>query len=708
MDGDVREILERYKGKLEDGSLDFESSSIGSRGSGVMSREYDIFRREMLEKRVSNYEKWCNVAERILRVRASEKEREGLLKSIETSHLNISPEGATSFAALVSVLVILFGIMIGVLSYAFGELWLITPLFFVLAGAVMIKPLTHIPNYIANRWRLEASNQMVLCILYVVMYMRHTSNLEHAIRFAGEHIGGALSLDLKKVFWNVETGKFFSIKESLDNYLEGWRGCSMEFIESFHLIEGSLYEINENKRVEMLEKSLQVMLEGTYEKMLHYAHNLQSPITVLHMLGIILPVLGLVIFPLIGSFLSGLIKWYHLAILYDIILPVFVFFMGNNLLNKRPTGYGESDVRRDMNVEEYKENFFGADPKFAGILIGALIVMIGLVPMFVYFFAPGFDFEFFGGKFFDYKDGNGPYGIGALMFSLLIPIGLAVGFFINYYFKTRKLIFVRKRTDNLEKEFSGAIFQLGNRIGDGVPAEVAFGSVTESMRGTEAGDFFFFFNENIRRLGMSIKEAIFNEKVGAILYFPSKLIESSMKVLVESSRKGPGTVSRSLITISNYVDRIRQVNERLKDLMAEVLSSMTSQINFLTPVIAGIVVGVGSMVVTIINKLGEQFSQVSVQGFDAGGIAGIAKILRIEDVIPGFQFQSIVGIYLVEITIILTILATGIERGVDRVSNRNKIAKNLIRAVGLYVVIAFVGIIVFNLLANAVSFSVAS
>ena len=72
----------------------------------------------------------------------------------------------------------------------------------------------------------------------------------------------------------------------------------MEFIESMHLIEASLYEASEGRRLDSLDKSLSVILEETYEKMLHYAHNLKGPLTALHMLGIILPILGLVILPL--------------------------------------------------------------------------------------------------------------------------------------------------------------------------------------------------------------------------------------------------------------------------------------------------------------------------------------------------------------------------------------------------------------------------
>ena len=71
------------------------------------------------------------------------------------------------------------------------------------------------PARLAVRWRLKAGSQMVPAILYTVIYMKHTSNLERAIDFVSRHVDAPLSLDLKKVLWDVETQKFESVKESL-------------------------------------------------------------------------------------------------------------------------------------------------------------------------------------------------------------------------------------------------------------------------------------------------------------------------------------------------------------------------------------------------------------------------------------------------------------------------------------------------------------
>ena len=57
----------------------------------------------------------------------------------------------------------------------------------------------------ASTWRMKASNQMVQSIFYIVTYMRHTSNLERAIEFAANHLEAPLSLDFRKILWDVET-----------------------------------------------------------------------------------------------------------------------------------------------------------------------------------------------------------------------------------------------------------------------------------------------------------------------------------------------------------------------------------------------------------------------------------------------------------------------------------------------------------------------
>ena len=145
-----------------------------------------------------------------------------------------------------------------------------------------------------------------------------------------------------------------------------------------------------------------------------------------------------------------------------------------------------------------------------------------------------------------------------------------------------------------------------------------------------------------------------------------------MEVLIESARKGPKIASHALMSISNYMTAIHKVNERLKDLLADIISSMRSQINFLTPLIAGIVVGIGALVTNIISNLGVLLGGSGadkVEGFNID-VSILNQIFPIDKVIPPFYFQLIVGIYIVEITYILTVLANGVENGVDKLNEK--------------------------------------
>ncbi len=706
MGEELKDILQRYQKRVEQ-HVDAESvgPAVSDPSSSGFSRDYQTFREDALSGQRSRYEKWCNIAENIVKFAPSPKDAQEIQKAIETIHLNITPTGAASFAALVGFLFILLGFGMGGIGFVasgfdIAKLPVFWPLLFLLSGIVALKILTRVPIYLAARWRLRASNQMVLCILYVVIYMRHTSNLENAIKFAAEHIGPPLSLDLRKIFWNIETRKFATIKESLDHYLETWRHYNLEFVTSFHLVESSLYEPTESRRLELLDKALDVILDGTYEKMLHYAQEMKNPITTLHMLGVILPILGLVIFPLAGSFLGGLVKWYHLAFLYNLILPVLVFAYGMNVLAKRPTGYGESQVSKHALLP--KEN-----PVWTAVFIAFAFIVLGMFPIMIHLVSPGTDVQLGAfGNFLDYQDEKfGPFGLVSLMMSFLIPIGLAVA--VGFYFKSRvkALMQVREETRMLEKEFNSALFQLGNRIGDGIPTEMAFRSVAQTLESTPAGRFFALVDRNLRQLGMGLQDAIFNEKNGALTYFPSPLIESSMKVLVESAQKGPKIVARSLITIANYIDRINKVNERLQDILSEVVSSMKAQINFLTPAIAGIVVGISAMIVGIIVSLNEKFAVLAAnsgeEALSAAQLGNIVNIFGIEGIIPGYFFQIVVGVYVVELAIILTALQNGIENGSDRVNAEWLIGKNM-RSVFLYVGIAMGVSIMFFFLSRGI------
>jgi hypothetical protein len=714
---DIEEIAKKYGIKIE--------KSFMTEQQGDFSREYLKFKKE-INPALSGYEKACKTFGKSFKLKLTKKDYERISKSLNVAHADITPEEAAGLAIFSFVSIIMLSVFSILILYLIAKVSLSTlvPFIFLmfLTAVFVYYYINSIPDRLAQSWRLKASSQMVPCVLYIVVYMRHTSNLELAIKFASQHLQPPLALDLKKIFWDVETGKFSTIKEALDAYLEGWREYSLEFMESFHLIESSLYESSEARRIEILEKSLSVILEGVYDKMLKYTHEVQAPLTNVYMLGIVLPTLAIAMLPLASALLSGMIQWWHIAIVFNVLIPFFVFYMTYDILRKRPGGYGESEMLElnpDYPYYQSRKHYYKA------LAVAVPLILIGLIP-FILQYIPVFgatDYTF--GQIgipimqdncvFDFKTAGGecaiagkgvfgPFGLGALMLSLFIPLGISLFFSMSYKSKTKKLIKTRDETQNLETEFSSSLFQLGNRLGDGVPAEMAFGRVAESLRGTPTESFFRTVNSNIQQLGMSVRDAIFNPQRGAIIYFPSSLVRTSMEILTESVKKGLQVAARALMSISQYVKNIQKINERLKDLLADIISSMKSNMSFLAPLLAGIVVGLASMITLIINKLNQMILATPSRAGEsfAGGLTSMGNLVdlfELKNMIPPYFVQLITGIYLIEIIYILTITLVTVESGVDKLREKSEIAGNMQRGMTLYLMASIVSILALSLLA---------
>jgi len=715
----VNDILKKYGSKIE-GQI--KTSDNEQNAGRSYSKEYQTFKQELAPE-YTHYEKWCHSVGSIIKLKPSKSDEERVKPYIEIAHLEIEPWQALTLSVVVFVSIFMIGLIGGVAVFLIsGTITSSALMFFflmVILGLFLFYFMNDYPKRLANKWRLKASSQMVPAVLYVVVYMRHTANLEKAIAFAAEHLQYPLSLDFRKVFYDVEIGKFSTIKESLDYYLETWRDYSPEFIESFHLIESSLFEPDSGRRIEILEKSLQVVLDGVYDRMLKFTHDVRSPLTNVYMLGVVLPTLGLALLPLASALVGQVLNWTYVFILFNLIIPFFVFYLTDKVMFLRPGGHGESELlERNSNYSKFKDN----SPYVKAFAICLPLFIIGFLPLiFQYTPLPGLiglpkdptfaevGLRFFGDQnVFDFRTndaGNlvGPFGIFAVILGMLIPIGAALFFSMSYRLKTKELILERQKTKDLEKEFNNSLFQLGNRLGSGTPPELVFGKVAESSKGLQTEDFFKLVNYNIRQAGMNVERAIFDRKRGALIYYPSELIATSMRILIEAAKKGLNVAAVSLMSISQYIKNIQKINDRLKDLLAEIVSDMKSNMTFLAPLLSGVVVGLTVMITAILGKIDSALTEgVDLGSIGGGQILSLLKDFKIANMIPPYYLQVIIGVYLIEVVFILTATLVGVDSGEDKLEKTNKTGKNLMSAMTLYFIVALISTLALFALVQAV------
>jgi len=635
---DIEELFEKYLGKRE----------------GEVSREFKLFLRDERTEFMKKFEKLCRWAGRIIQVKLDERERKRLESAIAITGMKVRPEDVGALSLLSLLFMVILTSILALIAFLFNLLTGIVP--FIILGLGVGAVFAHnyirkLPISLIEQRRVRASNELVLAVLYIVSYMRHTSNLEEAVRFAASNLEGPLANDFTKLIWDIQARKYSDINDALNHYVMNWKEFSPEFVDAIYLIRSTLYQSDEANRISLLNEAVERILDGTYRRMINYASSLRNPINTLYMLGIVLPVLGMVMFPMLSTFFAKSVSVFSIAVGYNVILPLIVAFLAKNVLKNRPSGFPYTDISKHPNIPKRHHFFFGKR-QYPSIIPAALVALIFIAPS---IYALSFI-----------------QGVSELQVYLSIPIvfGLGVGVYVHTKLSTARAVELLKQVRDVEEDFAHAAFQLGTILMQDIPPEQAFVKVSDSMKGSRTAAFLGKVVNNVKRLGMSIRDALFEKKEGAVWMYPSPIIKSTMQVLVDTSKKSLKDAGIALVFISKYLRNIKNVDDKVRDALDEVLSSMHFQVVFLGPIISGIVVGMTALITLVLTILGERITNLA-QLLGTGGAQGVPSLFFVSGLFnmtqttPLHLFQLMVGLYTIEIIIIIGYMISNIERPGD-------------------------------------------
>jgi len=648
----------------------YQAEKKGQLPEELVSREFKIFKAKKTIA-TSIYEKLCQISGSLLKLPIAPEQKKEYDTILNSFDMSITAEDTQSFSVLELIFSLIFGVIVLLLSPFFGIAILAVGLF----GFFYFRSY---PARLVGIRRAKAATEIILAVLYIVIYMKTVSNIEAAVRFAAENLEGPLAVDFKKILWDVETQKYSDVQMSLNNYIQQWKNYNEAFVDSIYLIETSLVQTSEDRRIEMLEQALKRILDGTYETMVHYVNDLRTPISAVFMLGITLPIMGLVMLPLISAFMAGAVSAETLFVFYDVALPLGVIIIIMQILSTRPTAFPQIDLSNHPLVPP--EDHFEFMGRYIHAAIPAIIIFIIIALPYIWY------------AIF-VQNAKNP-NENDILFSLFFILAIGIGISVYAKLASGIRVKIRQQVKNVEKDFSYAVFQIGNRLAEGVPAEIAMLKTAQLMRQSNISNFIKTIADNMSKLGMDLRRAIFDPKYGALNLYPSSLIRSVMKIFIESTKESQQIAAASLVHISSYLLNVHNIEEKIRDVLSETLSTLKFQSSFIAPLISGIIVGLTSMILIILSTLGEKIAATTTAagagGEFGGGAAGLSAFgfFELSNSIPLPVFQLIVGIYLIEIVIISTLLASKIENGDDKIQELDSIGKDLIIAIVIYFVIA--------------------
>ena len=298
--------------------------------------------------KLSSFEKLCKKSYKILKIPCPSFLKEKLKDPIFLSGLKVDPDEI--FSLTISSFILSFFVFFGLsfLDFPSAAILLIFPPF--IAYNVFSYPIFH-----SEVIRIRAGNETISIILYIVTYLSLNPVYEKAIEFAASRCHGPLGNDLKKVVWDIKSGRFPNVKDALATYSRKWTLWNEEFVNSLIMLQLIEMQSSQEGRNEILSTATERLMVSTSSKMEDYAFKLRMPSTLLLMFGITLPLMGLVMFPMISIFLTHTINPLYIGIGYTVFLPFFMWWFLNRMISKRPATYSHSEKLEEVAPKKYLE-----------------------------------------------------------------------------------------------------------------------------------------------------------------------------------------------------------------------------------------------------------------------------------------------------------------------------------------------------------------
>lgn len=282
-----------------------------------------------------------------------------------------------------------------------------------------------------------------------------------------------------------------------------------------------------------------------------------------------------------------------------------------------------------------------------------------------------------------------------LIFGIGLAMVAALGIYLYIVYKPR--LELQRKFEEMEGEFKDVVYLLASRMGEGKPLEGALDSVMEFMpEAAIVENVFSKISYNVKVLGLSLRDAIFDPVFGALKDVPSKFLRKAMKILVKSVELGTELAAKALLSYSEQLRKEEEIIHSVKNKMSDIYTMMMSMAVLVGPIVLGITVALQQVIISSLSSFQapgmnmEEAQELfgTTLGINAMAIPSAQSV----ELPPVWQFLLIVMIYNLILTALLTYYAVSVYEGPSKSSILLTIGKNLVISTILFVVSAWMSV----------------
>jgi hypothetical protein len=383
----------------------------------------------------------------------------------------------------------------------------------------------------------------------------------------------------------------------------------------------------------------------------------------------------LIFFPILVVFIPELAVPEIIVFSYTVLLPFTLYLFLRKYFYTKPYSYHQVEMKK---LEGFKRQKTIA-------LILSLVIAITSSSYFIYKLS--FIQEVFSTEQFIY--------------SFLVVLGLSASVILYSFLSSFNNMQKNKEILAIESELPVALFQLSISSDIGKPVEKNIEDMLPRIRTLKINQLFNKIIYNITSSGMTLNSAIFEKKVGALYYYPSRIISTAFQLMVDVSKRGMSFLSLALKSMSEFLKDADDVNNAAEEILSESTSDMQIQALVFAPLAAGIVVGLMAIVIYIFSFFGQSMQDIQ-QFFGSTPLGGTGTsafsfLFNVGKQMPFHYFQIVVGIYMVEVVYLLSYFLGELNYGDDEVNKLFSLGKTML-----------IGIVIYSIVVCALYFGITS
>jgi hypothetical protein len=519
--------------------------------------------------------------------------------------------------------------------------WLLLFLGLIVSFFVFVYLLSFPSHLVRLRISDELSRATVVMSL-LVSYLRVNPSFESVVKRVFGSRDDFVSRSFSRAVHRSVMGKRLS--DELSFLAVRFGEFSHGFKRALYLIKQGISERDALKRGVSLDRALKVFLKEIEFNTRFFSQKLVSASFLVFTVGVILPLVGLSVLPLLNFFSTGV----SLSVLFFslVFISFLVFFITDRVLVNRP-------------VVLYLNQSFEGDFSFK-LLFSSLVVFVLVSFPSLMFVLLDSGFVSFG--VFD----------SFVLFLGFLPFfwGLVLSFCFYFYFSSRDAIRKIVCVEELEKGLPDVIYTIASDLGEGLPLESSLLNVSKNFSGVLA--------KKLGKVRLLIKNSHFSVKNAFSKVFSdsNSFLVNGVFSFVGEEQSHSGVVSSSLFSLSEHLSDLRGVAQDLRVRLEHNLSMMQYSVLFFAPIICGLVVVLNSLISSSLSSL---FVDLEVLGFVPGFLGFFSS-----NGVSSHVLSLISSLYLLVFTVVVSRFLVYVKNGQSVSILKFELSKILLMVAILY------------------------